>query len=363
MNIFKRIFCLLVVLTMVASLTACGDSKSTKSGDANKQGGNESAGNNSSSGEKHDPITIKITTTQNPGQQMGIGAKLLKENIETALGDWANVQVYDSAQLYSGTEEIEACTAGDIQVYFGTGGAQEAINESLMVIKLPYLFKNSEIAYKVLEDTDSGKALQSDFTAAGLTVLGIFNAGEAMIANDKHPIKAPGDCKGLKMRAPGTMDTYTLTALGAVAVTTPAEETYSAVQQGVIEGMTTPTSVFLKRNFNEVQKYVTNPGTMSFSVGYIICNSKWLEGLPEEFREKFNEAVKATNDKIRADIEAETATVYKQCEEAGCEVYTLSDAEIEEWKNATAGVYDTIAQSVGQDFMDQLLKDVEECSK
>ncbi|MDR2134198.1 MAG: hypothetical protein LBP27_03755 [Treponema sp.] len=65
-------------------------------------GGGQQGGGEASPGGTRTPITIKVSTVQLPTQQMGLGLKMLEENIKKELGDWADFRGYDAAQLYSG---------------------------------------------------------------------------------------------------------------------------------------------------------------------------------------------------------------------------------------------------------------------
>lgn len=355
----KRLAALALAAAM--ALTACsgGGQSGMASGDKKEAAGEKQTAA-SDSGET---INIKITTTQNPNQQMGKGMALLIENLEKELGDRVKVDGYDSAQLYTGAEEITACEHGDIQMFFGTGGVMETVSKSVMVVKLPYLFPDTDTAYSVLEDPQIHEMIYGKLTDSGLHLIGLFNSGISMIANNKHVIDSPDDFKGLKMRAPGTMEAMNLAQLGASSITTPAEETYSSVQQGVIDGMVTPTSVFLARNFNEVQDYVTNPGMMALTIGYLVCNQEWLDSLPEDVREKVLKATEDTITQMRADIQKDTDQIFEKCGELGCDVYAMTPDDITAMKAALEPVYGKMAEEVGQDVIDAVKAKVEEVSR
>ncbi|MDO5349458.1 MAG: TRAP transporter substrate-binding protein [Lachnospiraceae bacterium] len=350
MRKMKQVAALVLAVGMV--LTACsGGGKQAPAKEASP------AQEAASAGEK---IKLKITTTQNPNQQMGVGLSMLTENLKAELGDRIEIQGYDSAQLYTGSEEITACEQGDIQMFFGVGGTMETVSKSVMAVKLPYLFPDASTAYKVLEDPEINKMLYGKLEESGLRLIGLFGAGSSAVANNKHPITKPADFVGLKMRAPGTMEAMNLAALGASSLTTPSEETYSSVQQGVIDGMITPTSVFLARNFNEVQNYLTNPGLMALTIGYLVCNEQWLTSLPQEDQDKIMAAVDKTIEQMRIDIEEETTSFFDQCREADVEVYEMNEEEIAAMKEALLPVYDQMAEEVGQEVIDALTAKVEE---
>lgn len=346
----KKGIALILTLVLVLGLAACGSAApaAQNSAPAPEAAPQEAAPAQTSS----EPIVIKIATSQLPTQQMGKGIAMLAEKLNEKLGDRVNVMTYDSATLYDSTEEIGACQRNEIQIDFATGGSMETVSEKIQLVKAPYLFPSLDVAYDVLDNSALADEIFAPITDSGLICCGKFSSGNVILANDKRPLKVPADFVGLKMRAPGTMDTMNLTALGATAMTTASDETYSAIQQGVIDGMSTPSSVFVPRKFYEIQHYVTDGENLSMQIGYAIMNAGWFNSLPEDVRALVNEAMEETIAQMRVDIAASTAGVFKKIEEEGCEVYRLTDEERAQWEEATSVVYDQVAASLGQDLVD-----------
>jgi C4-dicarboxylate-binding protein DctP len=297
------------------------------------------------------PLVIKVSTVQLPTQQMGIGLKQLEENIRKELGDKIDFRGYDSAQLYSGAEELEAVGRGEVEMVFAIGGAMETISNKIQIVKLPWLFPSLATAYKVLDNGETGKQIFAPVDQAGMVVLGLFSSGSATVANNKHPLRVPADFRGLKMRAPGKMDTLNINSLGANAVVTPSEETYSAVQQGVIDGMSTPSTVFVPRRFYEVQKYVTNSDNMSMQIGYLVGNKAWYNGLSPDLKAGLDRAINATIAQMRKDVEEQDTQLYARMAQEGCEVHNLTDAEKAQWKAASTAVYTEMERELGADLI------------
>lgn len=308
-------------------------------------------------------IEIKFTTVQLPTQQMGIGLQRIKDLLDERLGDKVDVKIYPGAQLYSGAEEIEALSRGEIQFAYCIGGATETVSEILQLVKLPFLFPNVEIGYKVLEEGETGKRLFKPLNDVGIELIGILSSGRAALANNKHPLKLPADFKGLKMRAPGKMDSLIVTKLGAIAVTTPSEETYSAVQQGVVDGMTTPNTVFIARRYFEVQKYVTDGDNMSFQTGYLLANKAWWDNLQADIKKVLLDTIKEVEAQQRAEIEIESDQLFERMAEEGCIVHKLTPEEKAEWIKATESVYEEMEDIVGKELIELARKETAEFSK
>ena len=104
------------------------------------------------------PIDIKITTIQLRQQQMGVGIERLAKYIKERLGDKVWVRTYPAAQLYGFMEDIQATIKGEVEMAYVIGSALEPIDGTQELWKLPFLFPNIDVMYKVL-DGSLGKKL------------------------------------------------------------------------------------------------------------------------------------------------------------------------------------------------------------
>jgi C4-dicarboxylate-binding protein DctP len=302
------------------------------------------------SGAQAKKITIKLTTVQMPKQQMGKGAQQLAAMVNKELGDKVEIKVYPSAQLYGGKEEIEALMRGEIQMCLPIGSQLENVDPALQLFKLPFVFPSAEVAYKVL-DSDIGTALMKKVFDKNILSLGIFSSGNVLFSDSKRPLLMPEDFKGLKMRSFGRMGKDTLEALGATAVVTASEETFSALQEGVIDGMSTPNSVYLPRKYNTVQKYVTDGGMVNFTNGYLLANVNFWNGLPGDVRAPLKAIVDKFIADIRKEMDEENVKINEQIKKTGNELFILTPEQAAAWKKALQVVYTKYGPEIGEDMI------------
>ncbi len=310
------------------------------------------------------PIDIKITTVQLRQQQMGEAIERLAKYIaaDPKLKDKVRVRTYPAAQLYTGQEETQAVIKGEIQMAFVIGSQLEPVDPSLELIKLPYLFPDAETSYKVLEGS-VGKKLFSKIDQKGLAVLAMVSSGDVALSNSKRPVRSPEDCKGLKMRSYGRMGAATLKALGAMAIVTASEETYTALQQGVIDGATTPAVVFLARKYYDVQKYVSAAGMMNATHVFVIGNKGWWQQMPADVRTALQSNIARLEKEMRVEIEADNKKVFEQIAAKGSQVHVLTPAEQAAFKKALQPVYTEFSPIVGADLVKEAQKETERLSK
>lgn len=308
------------------------------------------------------PVDIKITTVQLRHQQMGVGIERLAKYAQEKLKDKIRMRTYPAAQLYTGQEEVQAVIKGEVQIAFVIGSSLELIDPSQELIKLPFLFPSIEASYKVLEGP-VGNKLCAILDQKGVVVLGMVSSGNVAISNNKRPIKSVEDFKGLKMRSFGRMGAATLKALGAMSIVTASEETYTALQQGVIDGMTTPGVVFLARKYYDVQKFVTDGGMLNATHVFMIANKTWWNSLPTDIRSGLTECIQRLVKEQRVEIEVENKKTFEQIAAKGCQVYYLSQAEQLALKKALQPVYTEFVPKIGADLVSETEREIENLSK
>jgi C4-dicarboxylate-binding protein DctP len=264
--------------------------------------------------------------------------------------------------LYTGQEEIQAVIKGEIQMAYVIGSAVEPIDTSLELLKLPFLFPDVSTLYKVLEGP-VGQKLFSKLKEKGVLVTSIASSGDVVISNSKRPIKNVEDFKGLKMRSFGRMGAATLKALGALAIVTASEETYTALQQGVIDGCTVPNIVFLARKYYDVQKYVSGAGMLNATLAFILVNKAWWEKLPADVRDELGAVIKRLEKEQRAEIEVDNKKVFDQIAAKGSQVHMLTVAEQAALKKALQPVYTEFTPAIGADLVKETQAAVEKLSK
>ncbi|MFH1487485.1 MAG: TRAP transporter substrate-binding protein [Pseudomonadota bacterium] len=307
-------------------------------------------------------IQIKFTTIQMPKQQMGKAALNLAKWVKKDLGDRVDMKVFTSAQLYRGKEEIEALMRGEIQMAFVIGSMLEALDPALQCFKLPYLFTDVDTGYKLI-DGPLMKELFKKLPEKNLQYLGIVHSGNVLFSNAKRPLKMPEDFKGLKMRSYGRMGKDTAAFLGATAVVTPGSETFSALQTGVIDGIMTPNSVYLKRKYNTIQKYVTDGGLANFTNSVLLANLDFWKGLPEDVRSKLKALTDKLQAEMRKEMKAENKEIYDQIKTAGNEVHFLTKEQVAAWKKALMPLYDKYGPEIGMDLIKKMEQEIDKLSK
>ena len=181
---------------------------------------------------------------------------MFKDALEKASGGRIAVEVFSSSQLGSEPEVMDMVKMGSVQ---GTrGGAFTKANKKFLIYTLPFLYSDTDAVLKAMR-SDFGTAIAKAAEENGYYIPATGVAGGfRQITNNKHPINAPEDVAGLKIRTPGIETIIkTMQALGANPVSIPYGEVYMALKMGVADGQENPPSNITVMKFYEPQKYLS----------------------------------------------------------------------------------------------------------
>ena len=197
--------------------------------------------------------TTETSTWAQAGRKFG-------ELMEQATGGKVKVDVYAADQLTGGnqSEGIQALMNGDpVQISMHSNLIYSAFDPRFNVVSLPYLFDSVEDADAKL-DGEAGQKMDEILSSYDLHCMGMAENGFRQLTNSKHPVHSVEDMKNLKVRVAGSnllMKCYEL--WGADATNMNWSETYTALQQGTVDGQENPLPAIDAASVQEVQKYVS----------------------------------------------------------------------------------------------------------
>ena len=247
---------------------------------------------------------------------------VLKSEIEKRSGGRIEVKLFPAGVLGNMTSATEQTKQGIIQgVQVGDGWIANHFPE-IQLISIPYVFKDRDVAWKVL-DGEFGKAIKEEYTKkTGLRLLHLTeNGGFRCFSNNVKEIQTPEDMKGLKIRVmPNPAHQETVKALGALPVVVAWAELYTALKTKVADGQENAVATFLVPKLWEVQKYMTLDGHF-YSINSVLINDKWYQSLPKDLQAAIEQAAMISQTVNRGVCTALEAKGIEFVKEKGMEVY------------------------------------------
>ena len=298
--------------------------------------------------------TFKITMTQTSAHPYGVGATKFAELIKERTNGRIQAKVFNDSQLAKGEREmLEGLQQGTIDIYVGSTGPVGNFSPSMLIVDIPFLFRDYAHVDKVL-DGPIGKQLLADVDKAGFKGLAFWENGFRHLTNNKVPGKTAEEAKGLKIR---TMENkaHMLAFKTAGINPTPMaySEVYSALQVGVIDGQENPVAVFYASKLYEIQKYFALTGHVYSPALMLFSMKKWdkIPKADQEIIAKTAQEVGIFERKLNRDDEEKKL---KEMEAKGLVV--VRDVNKEAWQKSMQPAFDEFAKQFGKDKIDAILQ-------
>lgn len=293
-------------------------------------------------------VTLRVTLQLPLKSHLGQNLVLFKEEVEKLSGGEIAVEIYDSAQLYKDSEVPQAVGSG--QVEMGVASLTRYVGEipAVDVFYLPFLFNTEEkVRAAVAADSQVRRLIDEAIETTGSKVLWWQAYGGVILLSNGEPIATPDDMKGKKVRVFGKTLGDWVQTVGGVPTLISGSEQFLAYQRGTVDIGMTGVSGVQSRSLWDVMDTITKVNVADIEFIVVINKDVW-EGLTEQQQLWVNEAASRAEDTVRdqmAEIEAEA---YAEAEQNGMTIYDLSDAELEQWRQASQPVIEQWLQSAGE---------------
>ena len=280
----KNLISLILALSLALSLIGCGGGGGTSSSSSGGTDTGSASGNTntSSASGNTDAVTIKYSTTFPAAGTQADGVNLLGELISEHSDGRMTLEFYPSSVLGDKIASMEGLRSGTIEMTTSAATDLSSYSSIWSVFSLPYLWENGDQALAVLTDPSVSEVLNADAEANGFVIIAWNNAGSRSILNTKHAVNSPADLNGLRIRCmEDPVLAGAINAMGANATPLAWSECYTALQQGVIDGIENNAPTIYDNGMAEVAKYFSL--TEHFTIPDPIFVSKiWFDGLSAE---------------------------------------------------------------------------------
>ncbi len=370
---FKKVLAASLTVTMALSLAACGGSSSTASsaasgGAASSAASSGAASSAAASGDTSaaasaapsaDAVTINLCHTDPSGcattealqrfakevTEASNGRLVIDEYADGIMGDDDEI----NEQIYNGAYIMNYSDPALIEPYFA----------DYSILFSPYFYDSYEEVAK-FKETDFNKKLSQGLKDAGIMCLDSFGGyyGSRQIMS-KKAVSSPADLKGLNFRVPNNATQIEMAqAWGANPVTISFSETYSGLQQGVVDCVENPIGALYANSIQEVCKYI-NITNHFYAVNGLIMNNAVFESLDEDLQQllvdKANEfdvynteMVVAEEDEVLKKMEAEGVTINRDVDIEAMKVAKEYVLKNHGWRQELIDEADAALESIRQ---------------
>lgn len=230
---------------------------------------------------ERDVRVLRLAHSLNLRHPVHLTLEYLAERVREKSDGHLIVEVFPNEQLGTEKEQIEALQIGYMAMTKTSTAPMESFVPELKIFGIPYLFRDSEHFWKVVQGPIGKKLLEAGVDK-GLKGLCYYDAG-ARSFYAKKPITSPDDLKGLKVRVmQSIMAMEMIETMGASPTPIPWGELYTALDQGIVDAAeNNPPSFETSRHF-EVCKYYILDEHVRVPDMLVISTGVWNRLSPQE---------------------------------------------------------------------------------
>lgn len=288
--------------------------------------------------------------TSSDDDQYQYYAVTFANKLEELSGGSIGIDIVTDSVLGGERDMFEGMQMGTVDMALITNFSLGSFDPEWQVFDLPYMFMDREEAYSILDDEEITGPMQENLYNMGVKSLGFGDGGFRHVICNGKPINSADDLSGMKIRLPETaiyVDAFK--AMGANPTTLAFSETFTAVQQGTVDGLELPISSIHSTGYADICEYMSLTGHFYSPFQIQIAASIW-DTLSEEEQGWMLEAAKAATDAEREFVQDKEQEFIDEMAANGLAVNEVEDKE--SLAEAASTIYDDYADEIGQDLLD-----------
>ncbi|XKE44400.1 TRAP transporter substrate-binding protein [Halomonas organivorans] len=301
---------------------------------------------------------------------LALSGNAMAETWKMALGDAAGGTQYELGSTFA--DLVEEKTDGEVTVELfpngQLGSEQDTVNSASMglldlsvlainnitpfsptvgVMTLPYVIQGPEDARTLTQGAIGEELTENTIRDAGVRILGWAYSGCRRLTNSARPVAEPADLDGLNIRVPkNEIMISSYQAWGVNPSPLAWSETFTALQQGVVDGQDNPYITIDAMKFYEVQDHVTD-SCYVFSMEPLIISEGMFQSLSPEMQQLVLEAgQEATSHSYDYLLATEADIKRRLVEEHGMEITQPANGE-QEWIDKATSIWPDFYDSIG----------------
>ncbi|MBD5558470.1 MAG: TRAP transporter substrate-binding protein [Desulfovibrio sp.] len=306
------------------------------------------------------PITLRIGHPMAPGNNVTVGYEKFKDLVEKKSDGKIKIQIFGNAQIGSDRVTTEAAQAGTLDMSSSSTPNLASFSPAYMAIDLPYVTdpKNQEKLYKALDEGELGKALRQVANDIGLETIMFSEYGYRNFTSAKQPLKEIKDLQNMKIRTTDSpVEVAVATELGMNPAPVAWGETYTALQQGTVDGEGNTFSLLNDAKHSEVLKHAMD-SQHNYSMHILLMNKKKWDSLTPEQQKIIREAAQEATEWQRKESVALEEKAWQAFRDKGIDITILTPEQRAELKAKTMPVREKFAKEIPQ-HIQKLIEDTQ----
>ncbi|MBS3786125.1 MAG: TRAP transporter substrate-binding protein DctP [Gammaproteobacteria bacterium] len=276
------------------------------------------------------------------------------EEVEANSDGRIQIDVFHSAQLFDGFEELEAVSRGDVDFTAMTGTYPSGTIRPLSIFTLPFVFDDVDHMQRALNGGLLDLGITQEFMDDhGVKILGVAPWDPYEFYTKDQPLESVEDFAGLTWATTGSTDARAMQVLGGSPTGMGSGDLYLAFDRGVIDGTPRPLLTGIGRSLYEVIDHIAL-GTFSVDTSILSVNAETWDSLPADLQQVVADAA-ASRDQMQFELVADFIDEsIGRYESLGVSVKALEPAVLDNLRAATQPVIEEWLEEVdnGSAYLD-----------
>ncbi|MBR3881000.1 MAG: TRAP transporter substrate-binding protein [Mailhella sp.] len=306
-----------------------------------------------------EPRVLIYSEPSSPDNNLYKSAEFFAKRVKELSNGTLEFEIHHNGVLGTETQNVDNLKLGSIDIGQAGSNNLAGFTDAFLVGDLPYIFQSIESSHKVWWGPVGQEIIAEAEKDMGVRVLGTWDngCGYRYLTNNKHEVRVPADTKDLKLRIAGSpIEESLYKKWGASGTPVPWGETYSALEQKVIDGQLLHAAWIYWAKHYEALKYLTDDAN-GICNQHVVMMSKptWNSLTPEQQKavmQAFDEAQKY-NAKISAEMSSQFLKLLT--EKCGMKYYKPTEEERKLWSAAAQAVWPDFAKKIPADLIERVV--------
>ncbi len=268
------------------------------------------------------------------------------------------LEVHPGGELGGDKQLIESLRLGTIDIASAASNNMPPFTNAFLWGDLPYIFRSREGAHKVWQGPIGKEVAAHCLKDVGTVVTAYVDVGGfRLLVNNKKAIRSPAGTKGIKFRVTQSpIAAAVIREWGGNPTPIGWAETFTSVQQKVVDGLHLHPLWLYLNGFGKIVKYATEVMALS-NVHVVQFNKEKWNSLSKEDKAIFTKCAAEARDIANASDTDGEEKFKEKLQEQGVEIYTPTDEEMQKWKDIKEKVWDAFSKKVGgKDFISGIVE-------
>ncbi|MFD0980670.1 TRAP transporter substrate-binding protein [Tropicimonas aquimaris] len=287
---------------------------------------------------------LKVGLIDPPAHIDVVATERMAEKVAELTGGEIKMEVYPAAQLGFANDMLSGMKLGTIEMFVGATTWLGAFDTDFWVTGTLYLFNDQDHARAFHEGESYQKMADRLAAEHGIRVLvRNWDRGPRNFISTR-PVETIDDLQGLKIRVPPQESWIVNFQLpGAAATPMPLSETFTGLQQGIVEATEQASNWLYANKYHTIAKNLTRTNHNYEETGVMISEAVY-QSLTDEQRDALVAAAMEIapwhNEQVAVQIEEAEA---KMAEEG----VTILDVDKAAWQEQFRAIFDELSTKVG----------------